>query len=180
MSDRPRSNEAGSSRKHTQGPRRPSPERNAAPNPYTTLPPPTTEYITLYIKLQRRRQCFRIVEVPSNYTFALLHTLLRFLFGLSDKRHYFEVVDHVIFHKQIRGQIHNCGRWSKFHQERLPEFIAFYPDHCGDSPVMRVSPPGTREGAPVERAGRLGLADRRRDACLGGGRIRATLLHATC
>ncbi|VDB89973.1 unnamed protein product [Peniophora sp. CBMAI 1063] len=47
--------------------------------------------------------------------------------------------------------------------------------------MQRFLVPAKREiGDPLERAGRLGLADRRRDACLGGGRMRATLLHATC
>ncbi|KZV61499.1 hypothetical protein PENSPDRAFT_693353 [Peniophora sp. CONT] len=146
MADCCRPNNAGPSRMHTQGPRRASPERSTQPNPYTTLPPPTRRFITLYIKLQKRRQCFRIVEVPANYTFALLHTYIRFLFGLSDKRHYFDVVDHVQFHKSMKGHILDCGRWSKEMQEALP---AQYMDIMrGKDPVMRVAPEGTRKGAP--------------------------------
>ena len=145
MSNRARTTEAGSSRTHTQGPRRPSPERNPAPNPYTTIPPPTTEYITLYIKLQRRRQCFRIVQVPANYTFALLHTYIRFLFGLTDRPHRFDVVDHVRFHWNMKGHVINYGRWSKKDQESLdPEYMAVARGHL---PAMKVVPVGTKEKA---------------------------------
>ncbi|VDB84629.1 unnamed protein product [Peniophora sp. CBMAI 1063] len=150
IADYYRSNNAGPSRAHNLGPRRASPERKSGYNTqsaaYTTLPPPTRRFLTLYIKLQKRRQTFRIVEVPANFTFANLHTYIRFLFGLSDNRHYFDVVDHVRFHGTMKGHILDCGRWSKEMQEALP--VQYMDIMRGKDPVMRVSPVGAREGAP--------------------------------
>lgn len=54
---------------------------SAPENPYLTLPAPTTSYIQLRMQLCRFKGVYRQVRVPTNYTFANLHTLIQYLFG---------------------------------------------------------------------------------------------------
>jgi hypothetical protein len=51
------------------------------PDPYRTIPPPSTEWIQLRFQLNRFQGVYRVVQVPTNYTFANLHTLIQYLFG---------------------------------------------------------------------------------------------------
>ncbi|KAI0041984.1 hypothetical protein FA95DRAFT_1610563 [Auriscalpium vulgare] len=102
----------------------PSASKRARPDPYFTLPPPTTQYITLYIMLMRFKRVFRVVEVPLNYTFANLHTLMQFLFGWSgDHLHEVEVFDCVTLLKTRKGEIKEAGRIPA-HQRELSDWYA--------------------------------------------------------
>ncbi|KAI0057849.1 hypothetical protein BV25DRAFT_1841424 [Artomyces pyxidatus] len=121
----------------------PSSSKRTRPDPYFTLPEPTTRYITLYFQLFRFKRVFRVVEVPLNYTFANLHTLIQFLFGWSGAHlHEMEVFDRVLLYKTRKGEIRNCGRAPKYQ-------IEFYWEHPeyphrevflkGNEPIWRVS-----------------------------------------
>lgn len=55
--------------------------RAPGPDPYRILPMPTTEWIQLRFTLDRFKGVYRVVQVPSNYNFANLHTLVQYLFG---------------------------------------------------------------------------------------------------
>ncbi|KAF8968995.1 hypothetical protein BDZ97DRAFT_1915685 [Flammula alnicola] len=57
------------------------PPQPTGPDPYRTIPPPTHEWIQLRFQLNRFKGVYRIVQVPVNYTFANLHTLVQYLFG---------------------------------------------------------------------------------------------------
>lgn len=55
------------------------------PDLYRTLPAPTHEYVQLRFQLQGQKGVYRSVQLPLNYTFAHLHTLIQYLFGWSGK-----------------------------------------------------------------------------------------------
>ncbi|KDQ62170.1 hypothetical protein JAAARDRAFT_189531 [Jaapia argillacea MUCL 33604] len=55
--------------------------KDVKPDPHTTLPTPTSEFIQLRFQLARFKGVFRIVQLPQNYTFANLHTFIQFAFG---------------------------------------------------------------------------------------------------
>ena len=113
------------------------------PDPAWTLPAPTRDYITLYITLPRL-EVWRIVEVPVNYSFALLHTFLQFLFGWSNSHpHQFAVYDGITISRTCKGQIEEAGRVLK---PDIELFESLYPDHSethmdrikGEDPIWRV------------------------------------------
>ncbi|KAK7722737.1 hypothetical protein SLS57_004942 [Botryosphaeria dothidea] len=52
--------------------------------PPLTLPPPTKEHIVLKIYIESRRPVYRLIVVPENYTFQLLHKLIQYSVGWAD------------------------------------------------------------------------------------------------
>ncbi|VDB84646.1 unnamed protein product [Peniophora sp. CBMAI 1063] len=119
---------------------RDKPWRDDEPNPFVTLPRPTTEYIDLYIKLVGFDGTYRIVSVPSTFTFANLHVLLQFLFGWENSHlHRFEVVDHVKMDKRHKGEIRSFGRWTDLWRKFTPVEAQQYQEGKGHYPLMHVS-----------------------------------------
>lgn len=116
---------------------------DVAPDPAWVLPAPTRDYITLYITLPRL-EVWRVVEVPVNYSFALLHTLLQFLFGWSHSHpHQFAVYDGITISRTCKGEIEETGRVLK---PDIELFESLHSDHSethmyrikGEDPIWRV------------------------------------------
>lgn len=120
--------------------RRNKPWRDDESNPFVTLPRLTTEYIDLYLKLVGFDGTYRIVSVPSTFTFANLHLLLQFLFGWENSHlHRFEVVDHVKMDKRHQGEIRSFGRWTELWRKFTPVEAQQYQEGKGHYPLMHVS-----------------------------------------
>ncbi|KAF9474160.1 hypothetical protein BDN70DRAFT_924770 [Pholiota conissans] len=92
------------------------------PDPYRTLPPPTKEWVQLRFQLHHFQGVYRVVQVPTNYTFANLHTLIQYLFGWTgNNSHITRVYTNVEMYKSAyrKGSIKSYGQPPPFPEEWL-------------------------------------------------------------
>lgn len=126
---------------------------------YFTLPCPTNTWIQLRFQLNRFPGVYRVVQVPTNYTFANMHTLIQYLFGWSGHHsHKTRVYTNVEMYKSAnrKGSIKSYGQARAFPEGRfIPNLREAMQDQAlnwwnisnGETAIYEVVAAGKNQGA---------------------------------
>ena len=96
--------------------------RSFGSDPYFTLPPATDTWIKLRFQLNRFQGVYRVVQVPINYTFANMHTLIQYLFGWNGSHsHQTRVYTNVEMYRSAnrKGSIKSYGQARVYPEGRV-------------------------------------------------------------